>query len=183
MVNRDLLAVPSCELAPGLSLHWYEPGNEKWWVAIHKLADRFNESTTKLFAQQFANPKLRLSERQCYFLDKLGHPVATATAWAECHGRFAGFGRVHWVAVVPARQNQGIGGMLVSTVCQRLVSLGYTRAFLTTSTLRPAAIHLYQKSGFRIENSAGQPDPAAATAVKADRPPVSSCDADQLEYK
>jgi len=155
MVNPNLRAAPSYNLSPDLRVHWYEPDDENFWIAIHRLADRYNEITPQLFADQFADAGLHLAERQCYLLDKTGNPVATATAWTQHQGRFAGFGQLHWVAVVPTLQNQGIGKMVVSIACQRLIALGHTRAFLITSTLRPAAIHLYEKFGFGIEDKKG----------------------------
>jgi GNAT superfamily N-acetyltransferase len=178
MVNADLPGAPSYNLSADLRVHWYESGDEESWIAIHKLADPYNEITPQLFADQFANADLRLAERQCYLLDKTGEPIATATAWAEHQGRFAGFGRLHWVAVVPTLQNQGIGKMVVSVACQRLIALGHTRAFLTTSTLRPAAIHLYEKFGFRIEESKG-PGPARTDAEAGRRRAVPPTRADR----
>lgn len=160
MLNPNLRNAPSCSVSPDLQVHWYEPGDEESWIAIHKLADQYNKITPPLFAKQFTSDTMNLSERQCYLLDKTGRAIATATAWAEHQGRFAGFGRLHWVAVLPEFQNQGIGKMIVSVACQRLLSLGHTRAFLLTNTLRPAAIHLYEKFGFRMadENQQGQQD-------------------------
>ena len=160
MVNEDLRAAPSYDLLPDVRVHWYQPGDEESWVAIHKLADQFNKVTPELFVDQFADAGFDLAERQCYLLDNTGDPIATATAWGEHQGRFAQFGRLHWVAVVPRLQNQGVGKMVVSVACQRLIALGHTRAFLMTSSLRPAAVHLYEKFGFRIEaeERAGQRD-------------------------
>jgi len=156
MVNFDLRNAPSYSVSPDLQVHWYEPGNEESWIAIHKLADKYNEITSGLFADQFTSDDLRLAERQCYLLDETGRAVATATAWAENQGPYSGFGRLHWVAVLPSYQNQGVGRMIVSVTCQRLLALGHTRAFLLTDTLRPAAIHLYEKFGFRIADQKRQ---------------------------
>ena len=150
MVNPELRSAPSYSVAPDLQVHWYESGDEKSWIAIHKLADQYNAITPQLFSEQFTNDNLDLSERQCYLLNRTGQAVATATAWTEQHGPFSGYGRLHWVAVVPDLQNRGIGKMIVTVACQRLLALGYTRAILETDTLRPAAIHLYEKFGFRI---------------------------------
>jgi len=151
MINEDLSPAPVHPLSPDLVVHWYVPGDEKYWIDIHKVADKFNVITPQLFDKQFGNDKLDLTRRQGYLLDKTGKAIATATAWEKEQGEFAGFGQVHWVAVVPERHNQGIGKMIVSIVCQRLIELGYTQAFLDTSNLRPAAIHLYEKFGFKIQ--------------------------------
>jgi len=156
MVTPDLRTAPFYSLSPVLRLHWYEPGDEESWIAIHRLADQHNEIAPQLFINQFACTTLSLAERQCYLLDNTGRAIATATAWAERQGQFAGFGRLHWVAVLPEFHNRGIGKMIVSIACQRLLALGHTHAFLVTSTLRPAAIHLYEKFGFRIADDNGQ---------------------------
>ena len=151
MVNSHLGAAPVCDLSPDFRVHWYLPGDEERWIAIHEVADEYLKITPGLFPDQFSDPGLSLAERQCYLLDANNNWVATGTAWAESRGRFAGFGRVHWVAVLPAFQRRGIGTALMSIVIQRLLSLGHTRAFLTTSTLRQPAIRLYEKFGFDIE--------------------------------
>jgi predicted GNAT family acetyltransferase len=149
MVNYDVGAAPVYPISQDLSIHWYESGDERYWIDIHKMADKFNDITPQLFDNQFGSDQLNLNERQCYLLDNTGKAIATATAWEKQEGKFAGFGQVHWVAVVPEYHNQGIGKMIVSIVCQRLIELGYTQAFLDTSDLRPAAIHLYEKFGFK----------------------------------
>lgn len=150
MVHCDLTSAPVVALSANLQLHWYQAGDEDEWVAIHEVADQYNCISRQLFVDQFADDVLDLPERQCYLIDDAGTYVATATAWAESRGRFAGFGRVHWVAVRPAYQRRGIGTMLVSIICRQLVALGHRRAFLTTSTLRPNAIRLYEKFGFKV---------------------------------
>jgi predicted GNAT family acetyltransferase len=160
MVNPELRNAPTYSVSPDLQIHWYEPGDEESWIAIHKLADQYNTITPQLFSEQFAHEELGLSERQCYLFDKTDQAVATATAWAEQRGPFSGFGKLHWVAVIPKLHNRGIGKMVVSVACQRLLALGHTRAFLVTDTRRPAAIHLYETFGFRITdyNRQGQQD-------------------------
>lgn len=152
MVNDELELTPTYNLSPDFSLHWYTPGDEEMWIAIHRIADKFNEITPQLFFDQFADNVLNLHERQCYLLDKTGKAIATGTSWAETDGRFSGYGKVHWMAVLPVYQSQGIGKMLMSTICRRLLDLGHIHAFLRTSTLRQPAIRLYEKFGFRTES-------------------------------
>jgi ribosomal protein S18 acetylase RimI-like enzyme len=52
--------------------------------------------------------------------------------------------RVH-----PDYQSQGIGQRLLDLLEQRARSLGYAWLHLDTSVRQPAALHLYQKNGYR----------------------------------
>jgi hypothetical protein len=55
-------------------------------------------------------------------------------------------------------QGRGLGKPLLAAICERLSQLGHTRARVTTSTGRPAAVNLYLHFGFRpvIRDQAGQ---------------------------
>jgi ribosomal protein S18 acetylase RimI-like enzyme len=150
MVNHDLLTIPVCGLSPDYQIHWYTPGDEEIWVNIQKVADKYNIITNQLFLREFGDGSFDLQERQCYIYTKDGNAFATGTAWAESEGRYKGYGKVHWVAVLPEFQNRGIGTALTSIICQRFIDLGHTQAMLRTSTLREPAIHLYEKFGFEI---------------------------------
>lgn len=156
MVNDTLGEAPQIELSPAYRLRWYHPGDEAEWIAIHKVADLHYAFSPELFQQQFSGERLDLADRQCYLLDQQDRFVATGTAWAATGGEFAGYGRVHWVAVLPEYQRRGIGTILMAVLCRRLLALGHARAYLTTATFRRPAIRLYRKFGFgpvgHIEN-------------------------------
>ena len=55
MINEDLNLAPVYPLSPNLVVHWYESGDEKYWIDIHKVADKFNVITPQLFDKQFGN--------------------------------------------------------------------------------------------------------------------------------
>lgn len=147
MVNRDLAGVPECPPPPGYRLRWYQPGDEREWTRIHRLADELTEVSDDLFPQRFGTDPVRLGERQCY-LEEGGEVVGTATAWFD--DRFEGerWGRVHWVAVVPSRQGKGYARLLVSAVCRRIRELGDSKAYLATQPERWRAVRLYRGFGF-----------------------------------
>lgn len=168
MARANLDNVPEFALPSGFALRWYQPGDEAHWLRIHLAADRFNKVTPELFQKQFAveeerglqpastcerrsgiNSALRtLGERQCYLLAPTGEVIGTATAWFNDNFEGAPWGRVHWMAIVPEFQRQGLGKALLSAICQRLRELRHERAYLTTSTARIPAIKLYWKFGF-----------------------------------
>jgi len=152
MSRPTLDRIPEHALPQGFSFHWYEPGDESKWVAIHILADKFNEIGMDLYRKEFGDDETILRERQCFLLDPEGNAIGTATAWHgdESHG--TEWGRVHWVAIVPTMQGRGLAKPLLSTVCERLRSLGHRKAYLVTSTARIPAINLYRSFGFQLES-------------------------------
>ena len=75
--------------------------------------------------------------------------MGTATAWSGDLFPGQPIGRIHWVAIVPDRQGQGLAKPLLAATCRRLRALGHERAYLTTSTARLPAINLYLLFGFQ----------------------------------
>ena len=149
MTHADLKRVPRFALASGFTLQWYQPGDESHWLRIHLAADRFSQITPDLFTKQFGSPPSNdLHRRQCYVREPGGECVGTATAWFNDDFQGARWGRVHWVAIIPAFQGRGLGKALMSAICRRLRDLGHGRAYLRTGAARVPAIKLYQRFGF-----------------------------------
>jgi len=157
MVRENLENCPNHPLPPGYSVRWYNEHDEHVWRFIHLEADKYTDATLDFFRRQFGHDDELLARRQCYLLDKDGRPIGTCTAWFDENWRGRGpYGRVHWMAIVPAYQGRGLSKPLLSIVMQRLRELGHTRAFLRTSPVRLPAISLYLKFGFQpvVENDA-----------------------------
>jgi len=148
MARQHWAEVPECSLPAGFSVRWYRPGDEACWRKIHLAAEREVAITPELFRQQFGTNEALLTRRQCYVLNARGEAVGTATAWFDEHFQGGDWGRVHWLAVMPDYQGQGLGRALLSLVCRRLQELGHTRAFLRTTATRLRAIKLYRAFGF-----------------------------------
>ena len=149
MVRMDcpnLVAVPQAELPAGYSLRFYEPGDERAWVDLHREADLLNTFSAETFRNQFGTDTNLLRQRQIYLVAESGTVVGTASAWFQPGD--PSLGRVHWVAIRPAHQSRGLAKPLLSLVCRRLRELGHTRAYLTTNTARVPAICLYFSFGF-----------------------------------
>ena len=151
MSRDNLESIPQYSLPEGFRLRWYEPGDERHWLAIHRVADLISTFPPERFDQQFHGDTAELMQRQCYLLDSHDKPIGTATAWYDdvpVGPPEAGFGRVHWVAIVPEAQGQGLARPLMTTILTRLRDLGHTRAYLYTTLDQPIAIHLYERFGF-----------------------------------
>ena len=146
MLRRNLDNVPEFPLPAGFAFRWFRPGDEPEWVKIQTISDKFNTISLELFHSEFSLPDL-LPTTQFYLLAPNTVPVGTATAWfKDLDGRR--IGRVHWVAIVPECQGQGLGKAVLSFCCRRLRELGYDQAFLSTSSARISAINLYVSFGF-----------------------------------
>lgn len=147
MIHEKLADTPVFECPPPFAIQFYKPGREDDWLKIHEQSDQLNIFTPFVFADQFGRDKDSLKNGQFYLVNRDGEPIGTATAWAD--SRTAYSGRVHWVAVMPEYQGQGLAKPLLSTVCQKLLMMGHSKGCLSTSTARIAAINLYLKFGFR----------------------------------
>lgn len=149
MECQDLHCVPRHPLPAPFSLRRFRPGDRETWVRIETAAEQFRDITPDLFELQFGTDPVVLEQRQLFLCDGIGTAIGTATAWSDGTDSRESWGRVHWVAIVPAWQGRGLAKPLLSAVCQRLLELEHQRAYLMTESVRTAAIALYQKFGFK----------------------------------
>ncbi len=149
MILETLKAIPHYDLPENFYFKWYEPGNEKLWLDIHALAEKYIPAMDlKLYHEQF-NPLELLQQRQVFIMGQNKQAIGTSTAWFndDYHGQ--SIGRVHWVAIIPEFQGKGLAKPLMSMTLKRMAELGHPRAYLSTSSGRIAAIQLYLKFGFK----------------------------------
>jgi GNAT superfamily N-acetyltransferase len=148
MIRDHLNDIPHYKLPEPYTIRPYQAGDETAWLDIQAATDRYNPITPELFGAQFGSDPKLLADRQFYLCDETTRPIGTATAWFG-QGAWQGWGRLHWVAIVPAHQGRGLAKPLMTVTCRRLRELGHRRAYLTTATARIPAIGLYLKFGFR----------------------------------
>jgi GNAT superfamily N-acetyltransferase len=147
MSRENLDNIPDYILPTGYSIKWYRPGYEEYWHKIQSLADEYTRVTPDLFEEQFGIDTQLLSERQCFLCDSKENIIGTASAWLDnCSGK--SLGRIHWVAIIPEEQGNGLAKPLLTTICKRLKELGHDKTHLTTQSVRIPAINLYSKFGF-----------------------------------
>jgi GNAT superfamily N-acetyltransferase len=149
MTRADLAGLPAVAPPAVWSLRWFQPDDEAHWTRIHLAVEREHEVTPALFRSQFGADDRLLGERQCFLINPGGEPVGTATAWFDDDFEGGGWGRVHWVAIVPEHQGRGLAKPLLAAVCHRLFELGHERAYLRTLPSRIPAINLYLRFGFQ----------------------------------
>ena len=147
MVRENWDGVPKYALPTGYSLRNYQPGDDVTWTAIQSVADDINTVTLPWFRKEFGEKDSEIGERMFFLCVDGGRAIGTATAWNK-DWREQSWGLVHWVAILPGYQGQGLAKPLLSAVCQRLIDLGHERCFLNSESTRVAAINLYLKFGF-----------------------------------
>jgi len=130
MTLDDAAQVPRYAVPAGFKIVWYESGDEAAWIDIHLQADKYKKFDVSTFASQFGTDMALLHERQCYLVSPSGEKIGTSTAWFDHSYRDGRYGRIHWVAIVPSFQGQGLARPLLSAACQRLVTLGHRKAYL-----------------------------------------------------
>lgn len=148
MFLESIADAPRFALPQGFLLRAYKSGDASHWLRLHQEADQHNQFWKTTFLSQFTAHWQELPLRQLY-VEREGEVIATASAWSGNSFWREPSGRVHWVAVAPGFQSKGIGKALVTATLERLENLGETRAYLTTSTIRPAAIKVYLDCGFK----------------------------------
>jgi len=146
MFHPNLKASPSFALPSEFRLDWYEHGDATRWIGLQREVECRLPITQELYTHDFGTDDRVLAERQCFLIDGQ-RLIGTATAWSS-DLRGEELGRVHWVAIHPDYQGQGLSKPLLSAVCDRLLRLGHDQAFLVTSGERIPAINLYLRFGF-----------------------------------
>ena len=152
-LTLDNLPSPADEGA--LTIRSYRSGDEIAWASIQAAADRYNMITPSLFIREFGCNFSEHTKRILFAVSPRKELVGASAAWWGSSSADQ-WGRVHWVAVLPAWQRQGIGRKLLVATCRRLRQLGHEKAFLTTAPVRKEALRLYLALGFmpRICSSA-----------------------------
>ena len=132
----------------GYSLRSFQPGDERHWADIEQRAGEFRTIADGMaaFDREFRPHHNRLNSRMLFLVDANGEPIGTTTAWQGEHdGRQ--MGRIHWVAIVPDHQGNGLARPLVAAAFERIAQ-DDNEAYLTTQTWSWRAVALYRSFGF-----------------------------------
>ena len=148
MVRDHLKDIPQYSLPEGYSLRNYCKGDEEKWFEIYKAADQYNKIYSEMFKEYFGADENKLSQRQ-FYLSYNDRVIGTASSWYNANYHGENIGRIHWVALHPDHQGQGLSKPLLSSVITRILKLGHEKCYLRTYDVRLRAISLYLSFGLR----------------------------------
>ncbi len=154
LLRPDLDDLPPVTLPDGIRFRPYRTGDEETWTRVWQESEPFDPITDAAFRQSYGQDEALLAERIYFAVDDVtGQDIGTVTAWTEetpskNHAGLNGWGRVHWLATLPAYQGRGIGKALFLYCLHKLRDFGHRESFLVTSSGRTAAVALYEKYGF-----------------------------------
>ncbi|MGM0215089.1 GNAT family N-acetyltransferase [Enterococcus sp. AZ109] len=143
-------SLPEHQLPKGYHFVFYQPGDEHAWAEIETSVGEFDTTDDALtyFKRSFGPYSEELQQRMLFIENAKNQKVATFTAWRNDDTRQP---RLHWLAVLPTEQGQGLAKALAIRITQLLTELHpEAELYLTTQTWSHPAVKMYQKLGYEI---------------------------------
>ena len=156
MILPELKPIASVPFPAGVTVRPVQEGEAGLWLSVIRAAETLAEIPDHQFESAYGDDPAIIAERVYFAVGPEGTPIGSVAAWFGADNR-EDWGRIHWLYLLPEWQGRGLGRALVVFALNRLVALGHTKAYLTTSTGRPNAIHLYQQFGFQVTPPTGSP--------------------------
>lgn len=147
--------VPEPLLPSGYRLRHYRAGDEFGWAEIEATIGEFEsvEEALACFTDHYMPYPDRLRERCLFVCDGSGSPVATCTAWWDTRSG-AQVPSLHWVGVLPAHQNKGLGKAIVFRCMRDMATLEPGQdVWLHTQSWSYKAIGIYLAAGFELQQT------------------------------
>ncbi len=148
MINRALQSAPVIALPDTFHLRPYRDGDVAEWVRLHQEIEPETTWSADTFTGSLGQDPLRWHDRVLFLTDTSDQVLGSITAWNDAEYLGEDMGRIHWVVLDPKIQGRGLSKPLLSAAIQRLITIGYSRAYLTTSTTFLPAVNLYGAFGF-----------------------------------
>lgn len=117
------------------------------WTDIQRDAEPYFDVQPALFQRAFGSDLDAVPQRCYLMVNARGVAVGTVSAWYNNDYHGERWGQVHWLAVRPAYQRQGLARAALA-YCLAQLARWHDRAYLGTQSERIGAIHLYLQMGF-----------------------------------
>ena len=147
MLRPSLADIPQHAFPPGYSIRAMKRGDEALWTDVQRDAEPYLKIEDGLFAAEFGGDWALIGQRCFLILNPRGATSGTISAWRSENFKGGSWGRIHWVAVRPSAQGQGLAKAGL-TFALNVLAQHHRRAWLATSSARLNAIKLYLDFGF-----------------------------------
>ena len=147
MIREHMENIPQFPIPRGFAIRNYRPDEGHIWTRIQKAAEPYINIDDGLFAREFKRDFLAMEDRSFYLTTEAGEEIGTITAWWQPDMDGKTWGQIHWVAIHPDYQGNGLSKPMMSVAMTRLKE-SHECCFLDTSTGRMPAIKLYLDFGF-----------------------------------
>ncbi|MCE2416613.1 GNAT family N-acetyltransferase [Candidatus Poribacteria bacterium] len=146
MIRENMDNIPQFPIPDGFAIRNYRRDEGHIWTRILQAAEPYIDIDDGLFNREFGHYLSVMEDRSFYLTTDAGEEIGTTTAWwQDMNGEV--WGQIHWVAVHPDYQGNGLSKPLMSVAMERLKQ-SHECCFLGTSTGRMAAIKVYLDFGF-----------------------------------
>lgn len=146
-INEDKLT----SIPEGYTFKMYIDGDESLWADIELSIGEFEfmtkEQVEDYFKKEYFGRKEILYEHCVFVLDSNSIPVGTCMAWHDLKDRQE-VASVHWLAVNPSVQSNGIGRALMAETMRIFTINRENPVYLHTQPWSYKAIKLYLDFGF-----------------------------------
>lgn len=140
------------ELPQGYSIRSYQENELDDWADIETSVGEFDttEESRRYFIREFLPYPDKLPRRVYFLYNAAGEKIGTISAWWLDHGKNY-HPLLHWVAIKPDYQGQGLGRPLINFGIRKLIEIeGDLDIYLRTQTWSHRAIALYLLEGFQF---------------------------------
>lgn len=148
MIRPHLNEIPEVKFPSSFDIRPMSREDIGIWTDIQRDADPCLTINRDSFFSIFGDHLEALRWRCFIVTDPSGKGVGVASAWYNRDFRGRDYGRIHWMAIRPAWQGQGLGKATLSYVTEKLAEW-HERAYLVTHARRTAAVKMYLDFGFQ----------------------------------
>jgi beta-galactosidase/beta-glucuronidase/GNAT superfamily N-acetyltransferase len=147
MVRPHMNDIPAVPFPEGFGVRPMTVEDIGLWTDIERDAEPYLKIRDTTFMEEFGDDLQAIRWRCFIMTNPKGLGVGTISAWYDRDFHGEDYGRIHWLAVRPSFQEQGLGKCSLSYALEKMAQW-HDRCYLQTSTQRVAAAALYLGFGF-----------------------------------
>ena len=147
MIRPNMQDIPQFAFPAGYGMRPMRLGEGVLWTEIQRASESWFTISDTLFDKQFGVDLPATASRCFFIINEQGDAIGTISAWYARDIRGQEYGRIHWVAIIPAYRGKGLVKPAMSYT-MNVMAQWHERAYLDTSSGRIPAIKVYLDFGF-----------------------------------